>query len=48
VKNIKKEFEKIAAQGKSISKIDVGREYGEQIEVRLRKGRCAERLMEIP
>ncbi|ATZ61236.2 MAG: hypothetical protein BME93_03815 [Methanosarcinales archaeon Met12] len=36
-KNIKKEFEKIAAQGKSISKIDLDREYEEQIEERMRR-----------
>lgn len=37
VKNIKKEFEKIAAQGKSISKIDLDKEYEEQIEERMRR-----------
>lgn len=38
-KNIKKEFEKIVAQGKSMSKIDLDREYEEQIEEKMRKGR---------
>ncbi len=36
-RNIKKEFEKIAAQGESISKIDLDKEYEEQIEERMRR-----------
>ncbi|MDI6639483.1 MAG: hypothetical protein QMD78_01530 [Methanocellales archaeon] len=40
-KNIKKEFERIAAQGKSISKIDLDREYEEQIEERFVEEFCS-------
>ncbi|MDI6902836.1 MAG: hypothetical protein QMC77_03785 [Methanocellales archaeon] len=36
-RNIKKKFERVAAQGKNVSKINLDREYEEQIEERVRK-----------
>ena len=38
---IKNEFERIAAQGRSISKIDLDREYEEQIEERFVEEFCS-------
>ncbi|MDI6903827.1 MAG: hypothetical protein QMC77_08860, partial [Methanocellales archaeon] len=40
-RNIKKKFERVAAQGKSISKIDLDREYEEQIEERFVEEFCS-------